>query len=57
MSCDYDAALKGIYGEKIDQYNDVIHNKSIDMEEAKELEDVDEEDADEDEYDEYDEAY
>jgi hypothetical protein len=28
MSCDYDMALKGVYGDDIDQYNDVINSES-----------------------------
>lgn len=54
MSCDYDMALKGVYGDDIDQCNDLINTGR----ERRENKDEDNSDDNFDEsYDEYDEDY
>ena len=58
MSCDYDTALKDVYGEEVANFNDIISGVQPEEDESDLYEgsDVEESESDE-EYDEYDEDY
>ncbi len=63
MSCDYDEAMRTIYGDQIGENNDLIKKEDMIGDDYNAQEDVDEDNDDdvvtdsEDEYDEYDEDY
>jgi len=55
MSCDYDEALKGIYGDDVDQFNDVINDTNAGI--VQDESDFDDEDEDAESDGEYDDEY
>lgn len=57
MSCDYDMALKSLYGDDISQYNDVINGSMDKLDDGTDSEERGMSDVYDSEIDEYDDEY
>ncbi len=57
MSCDYDEAMRTIYGNQIGEHNDLIKKEIVEDDSIEEVYEEDDDVDSEDEYDEYDEDY